>query len=172
VRSKRAAVAAIVTLGTLVLSSGTAAADGRGKGKPRGDTLRLVATILQQEYVDLGASGPSLGDMLVFSEVLRERGREVGTSGAVCTVTETEPPYTDITFHCVGTLSLRRGQITLQGLVEVQGEDDMGPWTVAITGGTGRYRGASGEAVVRGVDEMRTIYRLSFDRKKKKKPRD
>jgi hypothetical protein len=167
VLSKRAAVAAIVTLGTLVLSSGTAAADGRGKH--REDTLKLVATTIQEEFVDLGAPGPTLGDMLVFSEVLRERGREVGTSGGVCTITEAVPPYTVVTFHCVATLSLRRGQITLQGLIEVQGEDDPGPFTVAITGGTGRYSGAGGEATVRIVSDTRSVYKLRFDDDKKKK---
>lgn len=168
-RSKRAAVAAIVTLGTLVLSAGTTAADGKGKGKHDRDSLRLVATTLQEEFVDVGAPGPSLGDHLVFSEVLRHRGREVGTSGVVCVITEAVPPYTVVTFHCVGTLSLRRGQITLQGLIEVQGEDDPGPFTVAITGGTGAFRGASGEAIVRDVSDTRTIYKLSFDSKDKKK---
>ena len=168
-RSKRAAVAAIVTLGLLVLSSGTTAAGGKGKGKDRGDTLRLVAVELQSEFVDVGAPGPSLGDMFVFSEELRERGRDVGTSGGVCTVTETVPPYTVVTTHCVATLSLRRGQITLQGLVEFQGEDDPGPVTVALTGGTGAYRGASGEAVIRDVSETRSIYKLSFDKDKKKR---
>jgi len=168
VRSKRAAVAAIVTLAILVVSSGTGAADG-GKGKHRGDKLKLVATAHQEEFLDLGAPGPSLGDELVFSEILRERGREVGTSGGVCVVTETVPPYTVAAFHCVATLSLRRGQITLQGLVEVQGEDDPGPFTVAITGGTGAYRGASGEAVIRDVSDRKTIYKLSFDSGKKKK---
>jgi len=169
VRSKRAVVAAI--LGILVLSSGTAAADGRGKGKDKGDTLRLVATTIQQEELDLGAPGPSLGDQLVFSEVVFKRGREVGTSGAVCTVTEAVPPYTVLMYHCVGTLSLRRGQITLQGLIEVQGMDDPGPFLVAITGGTGAYRGASGEAVVRDPIGDRRIYKLSFDSKHKKKHR-
>ena len=125
-RSKRAAVAAIVTLGMLVLSTGTGAADGRGKGKHKGDSLRLVATTIQEETLDLGAPGPSLGDQLVFSEVLRERGREVGTSGAVCVITEAVPPYTVVVYHCVGTLSLRRGQITLQGLIETQGDGRSG----------------------------------------------
>lgn len=168
-RSQRAAVAAIVTLGMLVLSSGTAAADGKGKGKHDRDSLRLVAKTLQEEFLDFGAPGPSLGDQLVFSEVLRKRGREVGTSGVVCVITEAVPPYTTVTFHCVGTLSLRRGQITLQGLIEVQGEDDPGPFTVAITGGTGAFRGASGQAVVRDVSDTRTVYKLSFDSKDKKK---
>ena len=114
--------------------------------------------------MDVGAPGPSLGDQLVFSEARFERGREVGP---------TVPPYTVITFHCVGTLSLRRGQITLQGLIETQGEDDPGPFTVAITGGTGAYRGAGGEAVVRDVSDTRSVYKLRFvsDKKKKAKKR-
>jgi hypothetical protein len=165
VRSKRAAVAAIVTLGALVLSSG--AADG--KGRDRDKTLRVVAEELQSEFLDLGTPGPSLGDEIVFSEVLFIRGREVGTSGGVCVATEVMPPYTSATFHCVATLSLRRGQITLQGLVEFQGEDDRGPWTVAITGGTGAFRGAGGEAVIRAVSERRTIYKLKLDSDKGKK---
>jgi hypothetical protein len=170
VRSKRAVVGAILTLGILVLSSGTAAADGRGKGKHKGDTLRLVGTTIQEEILDLGAPGPSLGDQLVFSEVLRYRGREVGTSGAVCSITEAVPPYpVVVVYHCVGTLSLGRGQITLQGLVETQGIDDPGPFLVAITGGTGAYRGAGGEAVVRDPIGDRRIYKLSFDSKSKKK---
>jgi hypothetical protein len=176
VRSKRAVVAAIVTLGTLVFSSGTALADG--KGKHRGDKLRVVAEQSQIEFLDLGDPGPSLGDEIVFSEVLFIRGREVGMSGGVCVATEVVPPYTTITYHCVATLSLRRGQITLQGLVELQGDDDPGPFTVAITGGTGAFRGAGGEATIRFVSDTTAIYKLKFDsdkgkkdkKKKKKKP--
>ena len=112
-----------------------ATADGKGKR-----ALRIVATEIQFEFLDLGTPGPSLGDELVFSERLSRRGRSIGVSGVVCTATQVEPPYDDLMFHCVGTLKLRRGQITLQGLIEVQGEDDPGPFTVAITGGTGRYR--------------------------------
>ena len=156
------AVFAIVALGVLV--SGTAVASAHGHGKR---TLRLVAHENQFEFLDLGASGPSLGDELVFSETLFKNGREVGVSGVVCTVTQVMPPYDVLTLHCVATLSLRRGQITLQGLVEVQGEDDPGPFTVAITGGTGAFRGAGGEAVIRDVSETETIYKLRFDSHKK-----
>jgi hypothetical protein len=168
VRSKRAAVAAVVTLGVLVVSSGTGAADGR-KGKHREDSLKIVATTLQEQVLDLGAPGSSLGDEFIFSEKLRKDGREAGTSGGVCVVTEPVPPYSVATFHCVATLSLRRGQITLQGLVEIQGEGDPGPFTVAITGGTGAYRGASGEAVIWDVSPRVTIYKLRLDSGKKKK---
>jgi hypothetical protein len=157
------AVLAIVALGVLVFGSAIAEAHGKGKR-----TLRLVGTEIQSEFLDLGAPGISLGDELVFSETLSRRDHEVGESGGVCTATQVTPPYDVITFHCVATLSLRRGQITLQGLIEVQGEDDPGPFTVAITGGTGAFRGVGGEARIRDVSETMTIYKLRFDSSKKK----
>jgi hypothetical protein len=155
-------VLAIVALGLLVFGSSVASADGKGKR-----SLRLVATEIQSEFLDLGSPGPSLGDEFVFSEELSKRRREVGMSGGVCTATEVVPPYDVLTFHCVATLSLRRGQITLQGLIEIQGEDDSGPFKVAITGGTGAYRGAGGEAVIFSVSDTKSIYKLRFDSKKK-----
>ena len=157
-----AAVFAIVALG--VLASGPAATAAHGHGK---QTLRLVATQIQSEFLDLGTAGPSLGDQFVFSETLFRHGREVGVSGGVCTVTQVVPPYDVVTFHCVATLSLGRGQITLQGLLEFQGEDDPGPFTVAITGGTGAFFGASGEAIDFRASATRSIYKLRFDSRKK-----
>jgi hypothetical protein len=154
----RAAVPMVLVLGLLVPGVGIANASGQRDGKR---DLKLVAQEIQSEFLDLGAAGPSLGDELVFSETLYRRGHEVGTGGVVCTITQAVAPYDVLTFHCVGTLSLERGQITLQGLIEVQGEDDPGPFTVAITGGTGAFRGAGGEAVIRDVGD-RTIYKLHF----------
>jgi hypothetical protein len=157
-----AAVFAFVALGVLISGTAVATADGHGKR-----TLRLVATEIQFDFLDLGAPGPSLGDEFVFSETLSRHGRDVGESGGVCTATHVTPPYDVLTFHCVATLSLRRGQITLQGLIEIQGEDDPGPFTVAITGGTGAFRGAGGEAVIREVSPTVSIYKLRFDSSKK-----
>jgi hypothetical protein len=156
-----AAVFATVALGMLLAGTGVAAAHGKDK-----KTLRIVATEIQSEILDLGDPGPSLGDEFVFSERLFITGEEVGESGGVCTVTKASPPYDVLTVQCVITLSLERGQITLQGLLEVQGVDDPGPFTVAITGGTGKYRGAGGEAVIRQGPE-RTVYKLRFDSSKK-----
>ena len=157
------AALAIVAVGLLV--SGTAAATSSAKGKR---TLRIVATYSQTEFLDLGTTGASLGDQFVFSETLTRRGREIGESGGVCTVTHVTPPYDTVTFHCVATLSLRGGQITLQGVVEETGEFDPEPFRVAITGGTGAYRGASGEAIIRNVSETRSIYRLRLNSTNKK----
>jgi allene oxide cyclase-like protein len=158
-----AVVLAIVAIGVLAFGSAVASAHGKK------DTLRLVATQNQFAFLDLGAPGPSLGDEFVFSETLSHGGRDVGTSGGVCTATEVTPPYDVITFHCVATLSLRRGQITLQGLIEIQGEDDPGPFTVAITGGTGAFSGAGGEATIRTISDTMSVYKLRFDEKSHKK---
>ena len=157
-------VLAVVVLGLLVSAPAVASASGGKK------TLRIKAEEKQFQFLDLGDPGPSLGDEIVFSEILFIRGREVGESGVVCTVTQAMPPYDVLTFHCVGTLRLDKGQITLQGLIEVQGEDDPGPFRVAITGGTGKFRGAGGEAVVREVSAgppTTSVYKLRFDKGKK-----
>jgi hypothetical protein len=165
VRAKfKASVLAVVALGMLVSGSSVASAKGGGK-----KSLKLTATVIQFEQLDLGTTGPSLGDELVFSEELESRGRPVGESGVVCTVTQVVTPYDVLQYNCVGTLSLRKGQITLHGLIELQGTDDPGPFKVAITGGTGAYRGAGGEAVVRQVSPTMMVYKLRFDSNKKKR---
>jgi allene oxide cyclase-like protein len=150
-------IAAFLALGVLVFGAAGAFADGKGR-----QTLRVVGTTTQAEFLDLGAPGPSLGDEFIFSETLTRRGRDVGTAGGVCTATEVTPPYDVTTYHCVATLDLARGQITLQGLVEFQSTGVMEPFTVAITGGTGAFFGAGGEARIRPVSETREIYKLSF----------
>lgn len=157
------AVLAVVALGVLVFGTGVAAAHG-----DRGKTLRLVAVDPVEEFIDVGVPGLSLGDELVFSETLLKDRRDVGMSGGVCTIVRGVPPYDIVTVQCLVTLSLNRGQITLQGLFEVQGEDDPGPFQLAITGGTGKFRGASGEATFRRRGEDRGVYRLRFDHKGKK----
>jgi hypothetical protein len=150
-RGRLAALAALAAAGVILAP---AVADGDGKR-----TLRLVAHQTQYDFLDIGADGNSLGDRLVFSEVFSDRGDEVGRSGVVCTVTDFEPaPSVDMTVDCVGSLKLRRGQINLHGLMDLHGADDPGPFTVAITGGTGRYRGAAGEAVARQPNPPENTY--------------
>jgi hypothetical protein len=156
------AVLAVVALGMLLFGTGVAAAHG-----DRGERLRLVAVISQEDFIDLGDPGTSLGDQLVFSETLRKDGRDVGMSGGVCSITHAVPPYDVVTLQCLVTLSLGRGQITLQGLIEVQSEDDFGPFELAITGGTGKFRGAGGEATFQQVTETKGVYKLRFDDRKK-----
>jgi allene oxide cyclase-like protein len=141
---------------------GTAAANGRGHHHDHGQTLRLVAKEVEFQYLDLAPSG-FVGDQFVFSDDLYTNGRIVGDDGGQCAITRFQS-YDEFDAHCVATLRLRGGQITVQGLITLSdGGGDR--FTVAITGGTGRYRGASGEMRVRSVSDTKDIYTLRLDRR-------
>jgi len=154
------AIVPIVALAVLAVGSAPAATGKRAK------TLRLVAIKSQQAFLDLGSPGPSLGDQLVFSDTIYRNRREAGTDGVVCSITAVAPPYGASTYQCVGTIRLRDGQITTQGLNQFQGEGDPGPFRLAITGGTGAYSGASGELIDRNVTNVKAVYTLRFDSRK------
>jgi hypothetical protein len=155
-----AVVGAIVALAVLVLgvpfASGTQQGGGRGA-----KTIRLTATEVAFNYLDLGDKGPTLGEQIVFADTLSHAGKMVGEDGGTCTVTRVVS-QSGLTTHCVATLSLRYGQITVQGLVTFREGSEM-PFTVAVTGGTGAYRSAGGELRVIPVSETVERYVLSLD---------
>jgi hypothetical protein len=156
---------AVLTLVALGVMAFGAAAASAGDGKR---TLRLTATENQFAFLDLGDAGNSVGDEFVFSETLARHGVDVGESGIACTLTEIAS-YDMITANCIGTLRLPRGQITIQGLVSFQGEGQPDPFSVAITGGTGAYRRASGEMRVRELSDTVAKYTLRFGGGKKQR---
>jgi hypothetical protein len=114
-------------------------------------TIRVVSITAEEEFLDLGAEGFSLGDQIVFSENLLKGGEQVGHTGAVCTFTSLERQEV----QCVGTAWFRGGQITVQGLIAVGGEPE--PFVLPITGGSGKYEGAEGEGHVQPVSETKEI---------------
>ncbi|MGA6154352.1 allene oxide cyclase barrel-like domain-containing protein [Stenotrophomonas sp. NPDC087984] len=69
-------------------------------------------------------------------------GVTVGRFDETCTVTRTSPMDTS-DLQCQITLSLSEGQITVQGVFAITGAGP-GDITLAITGGTGRFRTAHG----------------------------
>lgn len=118
-------------------------------------TIRLYATIAQLELIDLSDPGFNLGDESVFSDDLwtHRNGRRLGFDGGTCTVTRVEDAATQTgKVLCRVTFSLAHGQISTQTLVPVAHAALSGTHTEAITGGTGRYRGASGQATLKFLD--------------------
>jgi hypothetical protein len=113
-------------------------------------TIRVVAITTEEEFLDLGDEGFSLGDQGVFAEKLLESGKQVGHSGGVCTVTSLERGEV----HCVVTAWFRGGQITVQGLL---GTEEPGTFVFPITGGSGKYQGAEGQVHVRDVSDTKSI---------------
>jgi hypothetical protein len=142
-----AAVTAIALgLGANTLATAEPSARGAERGRPP-EVIRLVERVHEVAFDDGGAPGPSLGDRLIFTaEIFDEQGRRVGRDGADCVVVRNEPsapPTEQQVVECMVSLELPEGQLTFQGLA--QGLDN----TFALTGGTGAYRTAQGEAVVR-----------------------
>jgi hypothetical protein len=125
--------------------------------------IHLTTTVLQETDLDLGEEGLSQGDRFVFSDDVFLDGEKVGTDGGECVIVLFTPgpdPAGDpeaLTAQCVATVSLPDGQITAQGLVDFT---QTGPFTIAITGGTGKYRTAHGEVEV--TEESPDVDRLEL----------
>ena len=143
-----------------VMSASLAFAGGGSRHENNGDVRILHVTLQhrgQDADLDLGASGPSIGDRFVFSGNLVRNGKRVGVGAGDC-VTVLFRPGLDpqgepeaLTDQCVATISLPKGQITAQGLVDRTGPV---PIRLAITGGTGAYRTARGELETSGPNEQ------------------
>ena len=141
------ALAAILAV-TALAFAGTASAHDNDGHDGHGKTIRLTEAHpdLKPTFVDTGDPGPSVGDIVIARDgVNRESGAPAGTFSQVCTLVELgSNPFTG-TYECSGSIALKDGTITMQGpFVPAQPEG-----TAAITGGTGAYRGARGEIVVR-----------------------
>ena len=141
-----AAMALVVALA--VLTFGPSLAAGTGEDH----SLVLRAHEDQSAEIDLGDKGLSLGDQLVFSDTLYRDDEKVGHDGATCTIVRLSDDKTTPTANCVGTLSLNRGQITVEGLVTFS-ENDTSPFTIAVTGGTGTYRSVGGEMEIQPAED-------------------
>ena len=113
-------------------------------------TLHLVSVIKQGTILDLGPSGPSLGDEQVASGALLHSGQQVGRFSFVCTWTGIHPTYANE--HCDGGGKVTDGQITFDGLTRTDHERHV--W--AVTGGTGTYRNARGEVRITDLSDTRS----------------
>lgn len=134
----------------LVITNGTLAEADRGNEKRHGDprVIHLVERIADDPtFDDGGAPGPGVGDRLIFSaDLFDAEDRKVGRDGADCVVVRIDrsqpAPLEQQIVECMVTVELPDGQITFQGLA--QGTENH----FAVTGGTGKYRRARGEAFV------------------------
>ena len=87
-------------------------------------------------FIDIGNSGDTVGDILVFDQpLLDENMQNIGTNSGTCIRTRVGH-----SFQCQWTLALDGGTIQVAGR-----EFDQGTSGVSITGGTGEYSGITGE---------------------------
>jgi hypothetical protein len=138
----------LIATGTIVAGlAGTVLAVASAAGSPGGSVIRLYEHDTSRSSIDLGDSGDSAGDQFLFAgDTFKRKGdAKVGRAAGVCTTVSTGDAGEVI---CAVNFSLRGGQIATQGLFVAA--DLFGGKTVSfpITGGTGRYRLARGDATV------------------------
>ncbi|WP_432011209.1 allene oxide cyclase barrel-like domain-containing protein [Streptomyces cucumeris] len=109
-------------------------------------------------HTDVGTRGLSVGDEFVYSDKLFQNGKQVGEDGSSCQVTKLVGEK--ITTNCVLSVQLSDGQLTAQSLW-TKGTDTV---RMAVTGGTGAYRGATGELTCNDIQTPHETYRITLDR--------
>jgi allene oxide cyclase len=139
-------VSLVVPLGAVVLlivavSAWAAPSQGGGGNggnhRGQGRTITVIEHATTDTTTDTGAKGDSVGDVLTFANDVFNAGdtAKVGTDNGYCLRTVVGAAY-----ECNLTTLLAGGQITVEGPFL-----DAADSTLAITGGTGLYRGARGE---------------------------
>src|SRR3954454_18183732 len=134
-----------------IACAGTASANP-GHEHGRTLTLREASAAVQPAFVDLGKPGPSAGDQVIVRDgLLHADGSPAGTLRQACTLIDAGPNPFVSTYECASSLELTDGTITLAGpFVPAKAEQ-----AAAVTGGTGAYRSARGEAIIRAeADEI------------------
>jgi allene oxide cyclase len=108
-------------------------------------TLIVVERATSDTTIDLGETGDSIGDLLVFANDIYDESNtdQIGTDQGSCVRTVPGTAY-----ECAWTLTLADGQIMVQGPFLDSDES-----VLAITGGTGAYVGVSGQARVRALSD-------------------
>ena len=156
---KRLVIAAAM-LAVLAATAGVALAQtGHGSTRPSGQIhVVLPSTGGHVEFFDFNGDGLSLGDRLasVGPIVDESQTHRVGTSYLDCWVAGAQlldgSPY-----DCTNVLRFADGTINTQGL-DPHGLSDV---FFAVTGGTGAYEGASGQAEY--IDTTQTDIIISLD---------
>jgi allene oxide cyclase len=126
-------LALVVGLASAVVAWAGGGHHGNGHG---GRVLTVIEHATTDATTDTGAKGDSAGDVLTFANEVFDRrdAHKVGTDQGFCIRIVAGKSY-----ECNWTTILADGQITVEGPFL-----DAGDSTLAITGGTGRYRNARG----------------------------
>ena len=145
-------ITTVVPLGAIVLlvlavsawAAPTAKRHAGGGHHGQGRTITVIEHATTDITTDTGAKGDSVGDILTFANEVFDAAdaTKVGTDNGYCLRTVAGAAY-----ECNWTTFLDGGQITVEGPFFDAKES-----TLAITGGTGRYRGARGEMELHSRD--------------------
>jgi hypothetical protein len=144
-----------VAAGTGMWALPAASAGGGDHDNGHGDVFRVISHEVDSADLDLGKKGFSLGDRFVFSDNLSKHGKVIGSDHGECVITRIQGDSG--AFQCAVTAVFNgKGQITVQGVVQFTAEETS-PFTLAVTGGTGKFRDAGGQVVVDESAEEYTV---------------
>jgi hypothetical protein len=154
-------------LAVLLAAAGATLAFANGDGSSGDDngeakTFTVFTKTDQQHIVDVAPEGLSLGDQLVFSDVVSETrgGAATGSTGVTCTIVNVSADRKTAANLCDATLSVSAGQISVQGLVTITEGTTAPPFDLPVVGGTGEFEGAGGHVTVEDLSE--TESKLTF----------
>jgi hypothetical protein len=148
-------VALVVALGIIgVLGAVGSASPNSNNDDDHGDDKdRSILTVVSKnpeiKVVDLGAQGPTQGDLLVtnapiYNESAKER---IGRLDLYCVITDPANESSEKAHmtECTKTWTLPGGEISGQGVAAYPKLSVFSPGVNAISGGTGKYAGVRGE---------------------------
>jgi hypothetical protein len=126
-------LATVVAAGSIVAVS---SASSNARRASRATTIRVIEHADTDATTDTGAAGDSAGDVLTFANPIfdRHNAKQVGSDQGYCVRVVPGTSY-----ECTWTTFVKGGQIVVQGPYF-----DAKDSTLAVTGGTGRYRRARG----------------------------
>jgi hypothetical protein len=130
----------------------------------KGRTLTVVGKNPENKVIDLGAQGPTQGDIRVTNApIYDERGKErIGRFDLFCAITDPADESSEKAHmaQCTKTFTLPGGQISVQGVEAYPNLSGLSPGVNAISGGTGKYSGVRGEQrfEVRGNKVINTFH--------------
>lgn len=125
----------------VVLGGGILAAEHAGARNGR--DVPFYAEYVAIKTVDVAPKGVGIGDRLIYTDrafTSAKKNKKLGNGYGECVRLTGTSESTGV-FHCTETVRLAGGDVLLGGVYDLAAKSHL--WT--ITGGTGRYRGATGE---------------------------
>jgi hypothetical protein len=153
---KRQPMRRLIPFGALMLVLGIAVGGGTlasASSTASAQTMTLIAVDVPKSdiYVNVGSKGDGPGDTNLFREALLRDGKRVGVTEIMCTAMSRSAA------RCWGTMRLPGGTLEAAGAIHFARS-----FSVPVLGGTGTYRGASGELTVTPLGEKRDRYEIEL----------
>jgi hypothetical protein len=136
-------VSACVSALTALVVGGGALASASSSGG--GQTFTVIEKSTGGKFVDLGKKGFGVGDEFTFASDFwnTAQTRKVGHSNGYCVVISATRD------HCFATARFHGGTLEAEGGNLSSASD----FSLAITGGTGKYRGANGQVTIHSLSD-------------------